>query len=52
MNYSSGNFIFEIAFVIGFILLIADSSNLLVLLLIKLIGFALMVSSAYMLAQK
>ena len=43
MNY----FIFDIAFVIGLILLLADSSNLLVLLLIKVVGFTLMVSSAY-----
>lgn len=52
MKYSSGNFIFYIAFVIGFILMVADSSNVFVLLLIKLLGLALMVSSGYMLGKK
>lgn len=51
MKYEILSFIFYIAFVIGFILLVADSSNLLVLLLIKLLGFTLMVSSGFILGQ-
>lgn len=41
--------IFYLMFVIGFILLIADSNSIIALIAVKLLGLALMVSSGYLL---
>lgn len=43
------NFVFCIMFIIGFILLIADSTSIIALVAVKLLGLALVVSSSYLL---
>ena len=41
--------LFNMMFVIGFVLLVADSNSIVALIAVKLVGLALMVSSAYLL---
>ena len=43
------NIIFCVMFVIGFVLMIADSNSIIALVAVKLLGLALMVSSGYLL---
>lgn len=43
------NIVFDLMFVIGFVLLIADSNSIIALVAVKLLGLALMVSSGYLL---
>ena len=41
--------IFYLMFIIGFVLMLADSNSIIALVAVKLLGLALMVSSGYLL---